>query len=308
VDDTKEFHLRSIYLEEAAYFKTFNRDYFMDHLLPQKKIPYRNKKDESVKGKHLKELMEKLLSEIYDGKTEFTDFNIIKKGDFNFKTSAGYLILKFKKYPFVLKLSIENPESFVKPTSKGWKQAIFYIMGGANGHCCSATRVGNLDKIRTKIKADDYWSTIVDTPRKWFWLPENPRWLAVKSNNIGRLSKQTIELPSAYGVLSDAIESERTLSLLSPEDRKFALKLTKFVGNNIDAHIDNFMLEKNTGLLVIVDTEDFRHKIGLKRPLTFDSYQSWYMQLTLEATQCMFCRSKGYRRRLQTEPPSFVID
>ncbi len=308
VDDKQEHRLKSIYLEESALFKTFNRPHFFEHQLPQGKISYRNEPKKKVKGSRLAKLTESLLTEIYQRKTEFTDFEVLKQDDFNAETASGYIVLKFKKYPFVLKLSIETPESFVKPFSKGWKQSVFFIMGGANGHCCGFTRIANLEKISEMIKNEPYWSTLVDTPRKWFLLPSKSRWFEVRSRNIGPKGEQSVELPAVYGVIADAISSDKNFSLFDAEHRALALKLARFLGNRIDAHIDNFMREKDTKKILIVDTERFDRKIGLKHPLYFESYPSWYFQLTVKAFKDLFFRSKRYRRSMQLNPPGEFIE
>ena len=72
----------------------------------------------------------------------------------------------------------------------------------------------------------------------------------------------------------------------------------------MDAHVDNLLLEKETGKIVVIDTEHFPTMVGLKEPITFDTYSSWYLQLSGKCFKDNFLRDKQLRREMQTKPHS----
>lgn len=303
VDENTCHHLRDYWLEEYALFKTFDKDYFMSHLLPDGPIKYRNEPNKTVDGCKIKALTQNLLLEIYQRKKKFKDFEVLKNRDFNSITLSGVLVLKFKDYDFTLKLFIETPETFVKPFSKGWQPACFHVMGGGiNRYLSGFTRIKNLDAIKKRLAESPYWSSKIDTLDKWFILPDNIRWFEVRGRNIGRQQNISIQLPSAYAVVTYFVKKERVLSISSNKDRALGLQIAHYFGDGIDPHIDNFVVEKKTGKIVMVDTEHFPTMVGLKEPLYFNSYPSWYTQLTCKFLKDKFFRSKAYRRRLQTHP------
>ena len=283
----------------SSIFKKFDKEFFMNHLLPQEPIELRNREGEFVNGSDLNKLFDQLVKEIY-AKKRPTKFKIIKQSDFNWAKISGLIILKSKDYPFVIKLFFENPQSFVNPFNKGFEQSIFFIMGeGMNRFNAGFTRIKNLEVIRDKIKSDSYWNKIIDTPRKWSWLPSNVTWFNVEGKNIGPEKKMNIEFPCVYGVISDYIVVDETFSMYSKQNRKLVLRLSKFLGNRMDPHINNFLLEKTTGKLVIVDSEHFPSMVGLKKPLEYNSYLSWYTKLTVKCVGDYFFKSKKRRHEEQ---------
>ncbi len=307
-DETKTYHLRDYHLEEQALFTKFNKDYFFKHLLPKGPIYYRYDKNKKVSGKRLHMLAEHLVKEITDKKTTFTHFKVLKNEDFNGRTVSGTAIFKYKKYPFVLKLFIKTPETFVKPFSEGWVPSCFFIMGGGiNRYLSGFTRIRNLELIKQKIDRSPYWSTRVDTPRKWFWTPTDGRWFELTGKNIGTKPLQTVILPSVYGIIADAIESEKTLSIFNKQERELALQLAHYLDNSIDAHADNFMVEKKTLMVVLIDTEHFPTMVGLKKPLIYDSYSSWYCQLAWKCLTDKLTHHRKYRRELQVNPAPALL-
>jgi hypothetical protein len=307
-NDNEHYHLKSYYFEEHALFKQFDREYFMDHLLPQGPITYRNQADKSVTGAELSKLAEHLLIELHQHKERFTDVTVLKDRDFNKRTVSGYLIVKFKHYPFVLKLSIETPKTFVKPFSKGWQSSCFFIMGGGvNRYLTGFNRIKNLKAIRKLIAKDPYWSQLIDTPRKWFWLPTGCRWFELRGKNIGKKADRSIELPSVYGIFVDAIEKRKEFTLFNKHNRQFALELSHYLHNRIDPHIDNFMTEKRTGKVILVDTEHFPTMVGLKKRFYYTSYPDWYIKLTWKYLIDRFGRHKKLRRRLQSHPTPTLL-
>lgn len=307
-DDAKTYHLRDYHLEEHALFTKFNREYFFKHLLPEGPISYRYNKNKKISGKRLHNLAEHLVKEIFDKKTAFTHFTVLKNEDFNGHTASGTAIFKYKQYPFVLKLFIKTPETFVKPFSEGLVPSCFFVMGGGiNRYLSGFTRIRNLELIKQKINESPYWSQLVDTPRKWFWTPTNCRWFELIGKNVGTKRIQRAVLPSVYGIIADAIESEKTLSIFNKQEREFALQLTHYLDNSIDAHADNFMVEKKTLKVVLIDTEHFPTMVGLKKPLVYDSYSAWYCKLAWKCLTDKLSHHKKYRRELQTKPTSALL-
>jgi hypothetical protein len=303
LDEDKTYRFKSYYFEEHAIFKKYDEEHIKKQLLPRGAITYHNQKDKTVDGQILCDLAEKLVTEICDKRTTFSDFKILKNTNFNKRLSAGLLILKYKDYPFVIKIFRETPESFTNPFNKGWESDFLFIMGcGINRYFSGLTRVKNLEIIRNLIAEDPYWACRVVLPRKWFWIPQNVRWFELTGYNIGPVSCRSIKLPSVYAIIADAIEVEQTFTMEQPDQVELAIKLGHYLGNRLDPHINNFVIEKETGKIVIIDTEHFAAIMGLKRALAFSSYFSWYFQLSMKCVKDVFGRSKSYRHRLQTNP------
>ncbi len=305
IDETKTYRLRDTRLQEYALFKTFDKEHFYSHLLPQDRITFRNHPERSVNSAELNNLIEEFVNELRVlkiKKTHHKHFVVLKQRDFNPITCSGIIILKFKRYPFVVKLFLETPQTFVDPFSKGFEPIVFFIMGGgANRYSSGLLRIKNLEIIRQRLKSDPYWSERIDTPRKWFWLSKNTRWFELKGKNIGAHEQQSCELPSIYGIIADEIDSGKVFTLFNKEQRDFALQLSRFLGISIDPHIDNFMYEELTGKIVLVDTEHFGTMVGLRKPFVFDSYFEWYLGLARKFTHDKFLRNKKVRRALQRE-------
>ncbi len=312
-ESTKKNILLASHMESLQILKKFDKDFLLSRLLPEGNIEHRNNKEITTNGAELDLLINKLLLEIDARAKEYTDFIVLKNQDFNRKLRCGLAVLKFKKYPFVLKLFIERPESFIKPYAKGVQPYFFYFMGGGiNRHLMGFTRIKNLEIIREQIKKDPYWSEIIDTPRKWFWLPKEPKYLELRAYNLNTIDEQIIQIPAIYALVADLITSNKELSLRSKTSRELGIKLSRVVGNRIDPHMGNFMLEdfsldssgQKIEKIVLIDTEHFPSLVGLKKPLEFDGYLSWYLQLIGKFTQEKFLRTKQYRKQFQINPPA----
>ena len=276
-------------------------------MLPKGTISFRNKPSESVQGKVLTDLVEELLVEVQKKKKKFKHFTVLRKVNFNTKLRCGLLILKFKDHPFVLKLFIENPKTFVNPYAKGFEPMCFFVMaGGINRHLTGFTRIKNLGQVRKKIQTHDHWSKIIDFPRKWFWLPNNSRWIEITGHNIGNKKKLTTKLPSVYGIIADAIKADKTFSLFNKNEKKVGMELCNYLEHAIDPHIDNFMREKATNKIIMVDTEHFPSVVGLKQKNEFHNYISWYTFLALKCSKDGFFRTKRERKEAQ-KPSGFEL-
>ena len=304
------FRLQSWYLEESALFKKFDQEEFYRCMLPQEPISFRTDPKKSVSGQKLDQLLNNFVTSLLtQGKSAKyqDDFIIIKDRDFNYKTHAGLIVVKFSKYPFIAKIFIENPKSFTQPFTKGFEPScLFFLGGGINRYLTGFTRIKNLQIIQQRIQHDPYWRSKIDVPRKWYWQPMNNKWFRLSGYHIGNKTEQTILLPSVYALVSDYIESRNPYKLRSRHDRNHAMRYSRFLGDRIDAHIYNFMEEdgpekeeSTQPAVIVVDTEHFPSMIGLREPLVFDSYASWYTQLMQKACKDILFRTKKEHRLIQ---------
>lgn len=297
LDEQTSFTLRDSHLEEYPFFDVFDQDLFTKNLLPKNAITFRNHPEATVDGEILSTLIEKLLTEVMLGKKHFTDFIVLKNDDFNRHKRWGLIIAKFKKYPFVIKLSFETPEGITHPESHGFIPLFFFYMGGGvNRHLTGFTRVSHSHTVKKRLEMDPYWSEHVDVPRKWFWLPQNSRSLEICGTNIGGKNNLRTQIPGIYAVVADAIDAKYTFSLKKKEDRIEALKIANFLELQVDPHIDNFLVERETGKIVIIDTEHFPTVVGYKNIPHYDSYLSWYTGLISKCSQDMLFRTKKERK------------
>jgi len=303
IGDDKIHVFKSMHLQEYPFFQTYDPTFFNEHLLPNSPIAFRNDPHVSIDGKKLSELIETLLDEVQNKKTKYTHFTILQTKNFNRNSSCGLIVVKCKQFPFVVKLFIETPESFTNPWCKGFEPTVlFYMGGGINRHLSGFTRLRNLETIRQRIAQDSYWSTFVDTPRKWFWLPKKGKELRVVSCNIGTIKYQTIDIPGIFAIVADEIQPDPLNPSTSPKNRSLALNLCDFLNTQIDPHITNFMVEKQTGKFMIIDTEHFPTMVGFREKQTFDGYLSWYAQLTSKYTKNMLFSNKAELRQQQLTP------
>lgn len=297
----KHYSITDSHLEEYPLFVVFNETYFNTHRLPLTDIAYRYNPQESVSGACLDLLIENLLDEIQNGKRKYTDFILLQDKDFNHKKAAGLAVFRFKDYPFILKLFIETPKSFVTPWMKGvlpiW---FFYMAGGGNRHTTGLTRIQNMTVIRNKLKNIPKWADFVDTPQKWFWTPKNFKRIELIGNNINGKDSITACIPGTYAIIAEAIEQSEEKTIFDRHKRKIALELCNTLDLFIDPHIDNFMIEKGSNKLVIIDTEHFPTLVGLKEKASYKTYVRWYLGLMRKASYDIFFRNKKDRKDAQT--------
>lgn len=301
-DDDQRHNMTHHCLEYHALFCKFNKVHFDSHLLPANSLSYRNNPNQHINGAELAQMAEGILKEIAQGKKEYTDFIVLKRADFNHKLSTGLLVLKYKNHPFILKLFIKTPATFITQSEGIVPKFFFRMAGGMNRHLAGFTRIPNAEIIKERIAESPKWSKIMEVPRMWYWLPQNPRWITLEGKNIGNSGPCSSTIPAIYGVIADAIEAERVFSLSNKEDCDFGLAFAKYIGNRIDAHVDNLRVEKGTGKIVIIDTEHFPTMVGLKEPMEFNDYKSWYLQLSGKCFKAMYLRTKKARRELQHHP------
>lgn len=307
--DDKQYILQNWYIREKPVFKQYDEQHIKKNLLPSDGITYRNSETQIVLGQLLKDLLDQLIQEIYNKEQTLTNFNILKKSDFNSNTNSGILILKFKDYPFVAKIFMETPQTFVKPFSKGWgPSSLFYMAGGISRYLSGFSRIKNLHNVQKKVKSDHYWSKIIDFPRKWFYIPSNINWFHVDGKNIG-IKPQHIKLPSIYIIIADAIENDNQFSLFNAEQRQMALDFARFANNCIDPHIDNFIKDKKTDKMIIIDTEYFPIMVGIdNHSFKYDGYGSWIFKLGIKYIHDKFFHNKKYHLDQQQLNPYHIVE
>jgi len=310
VDSCQTYTLTNEHLDWYPFFKLFNKDFFQDHLLPEGTVAFRYEKTKSVDTQVLKEQIDVLCAEIKQKKRKYTYFTVLQAKDFNRRKGNGLLIVKFKEYPFVVKMFIERPETFVSPYHKGFEPIFFfYLGGGMNRHLAGFTRIKNLELIKERVAQSSFWQQRVDFPRKWYWLPCDVPWIEIVGKNMmGAGTTSITQIPGTYCIVADVIEAKHTMSILDPaEDKGTILNLCNYLNLWIDPHLNNFMIEKYTGKLVLLDTEHFASNVGFKEPLEFHSYLSWYLHLAGKFMQNTFGQNKRVRRNHERPLPCMVL-
>lgn len=302
-DQKHHYTYRESHLQEAL-FNLFDREYFFQHLIPQGPLAFRYEPEKTVLGTQLSDIIEELIIDIKNlkkrqRKVTFKNFNILKIRDVNKRDHTGLFVLKFKDYPFVLKLFIETPYSVVHPMDKGFEPICFYYLAGLSRHFNGFTRIKNLENIKKIVQADPYWSSQVDFPYKGFWLPKNPEWIVIEGKNIGSQKCNKTVIPAIYGIICDEIIWERVFTLKDPDDREKAINLSNFLGQRIDSHINNFGREIKTRKIVAVDYEHFVTAVGIEEGRHCDNYFVWYSNLTFNALKRLFFQNKEERRMAQ---------
>lgn len=298
---SEHFHLRESHLNESM-FRQFDKDYFFDHLIPHQPITYRYEPTKTVDGALLCQLVEQLVEEIQKlprnaRAKNFKNFTVLKVRDVDHHFHTGSYILKFNDYPFVVKLFIEKPESFIRPTQKGFEPMCFYYLGGVGRHNTGFNRIKNMENVKHLTQNHPRWSQELGFPRKWFWLPSKPTWLVIEGKNIGKNPTISVTLPAIYALICDLIIWERPFGLSNSYDTKVALELSNFLEQSIDLHINNFGIEKDTGTLTLIDYEHFPSLVNLKsEKKEYTSYISWYSELSCMMLKRMLFRNKEERK------------
>lgn len=309
VNSNKLYQLSDSHLEVNALFHLYDESHIKQNLLPEGHISFRQDSNQSVSGSVISELIEGLLKEVQERKTTYKNFTVLKDRDFTTRKQAGLLVVKCNKYPFVVKLFMETPRSFIRPYNKGFEPSCFFIIGGgATRHFVGFTRIKNMQRVAKRLKNNPHWSKRVDVPRKWFWLPKQQKTMELTGYNIGGHDKISINVPGIYAIVADAIDIEREFSIFDKQDRRTAIDLSNFLLCRIDPHINNFVVEKKSNKIMIIDTEHFPSLVGFKRRPRITHYTSWYLHLVWKFIKDRFFRSKKDRHNLQTHPfPPFSM-
>lgn len=302
--DQHTYHLYHDNLEKNAVFDQFDQEYLTQHTLPDTCVVARDgvtKIPGIIIKVHLDELTHEILNTNVQ-KREYTNWKTLKNCNFNSITHAGIIIVKHKQYPIVAKLFMETPSTFVSPFSKGFEPSFFFLMGGGASRFLSGfNRIKNAEIVTKIIQDSQEWNGKIIIPKKWFWTPLDAPWFEVRGDYLAPQQLVT-RFPSIYAVVCQAIQGDGTFSITVQSERRTAIKLFHLFKNRIDPHIDNFMYEKGTGLIAIVDTEFFPYIVGFRRPLgpeEVKSYAGWYKGLAIKCMRDGFFRSKQERTLLR---------
>lgn len=274
--------------------KGFDHKIFKKHYLPQRtRINYRNDNG-SIRTCELDTLANGLVEELKAGQKKFTHFKVLKDRDFSYKSLSGLLVLKFKDYPFVLKLSLEHPHTMAKPYEKSFEAACIFFIGGNVRHLSNFTRIPNLEYIKKVLSYNPYYIENLSFPRKWFWQPKNNYDLKITWEKSPYHDEEIITMPSIYGIISDYIETE---DWPSKDLANISMRVAGDVGFALDPHTGNFVREKGKNKYSLIDTEDFRIMGGLDHTLKSKNYIGWLMEMTGRGVQIYGGRTKQDRIR-----------
>lgn len=275
--------------------KGFSNGFFKEHYLPSNQtMQFRNKKG-SVNSDILSQQAQDLVAEIKAGQRHFTDFKILKDRDFNYKQLSGLLVVKYKDYPFVLKLAIEHPHTLVNPYAKSFEAKFVFIVGGNIRHLSNFTRISNLENIKKIVMFNPYYLKNIDFPRKWYWQPENNYNLEITWNQSPYRDEEIFIIPSMYGVISDYIDIDPTYP--QTELNKIAMKVAIDTDFLIDPHAGNVVVEKGSTQYTMLDTENFRIMTGLDHTMNSQKYFSWFCELSTDCLKVYAGRTKQERIR-----------
>lgn len=286
-------NLTSRFLKCEPLKNKFNPVSFYDNILPANQtILYRNEQG-TVQSETLQKLAETLIKELQEGKKSFKHFIVLKKNYFNFKNQSGLLILKYKDYPFVIKVFVEHANTLVQPFSKSFEAGVMFMMGGNMRHLTGFTRIDNLHDAKAAILKDPEYRQYIDFPRKWFLLPTEENWLEIDWHNKSKNTITHIRFPSVYCIVADYIEMDKHKhhkykSWLN----KKTMEIVNYLHYIIDPHEGNFLFEKGTNKIVIIDTEHFPTMIGLKKEMHATNYFSWYVEMGVNFMKNHFFQTK----------------
>lgn len=264
VGDDTTHQLKATYLKENPLFTSFDEQHITAHLLPHGSIAYRRQENQTVESARLSTLAEEAIAELRSGKKKLAHFKILKEFEFNHRKFVGTIVLKYKDYPFVLKLFIENPYSFLHPFEKGFRPyCMAHMTGGMSRYLSGFSRIKNLEATQKFVASHADLPVHIDFPHKWFWFPRNGRWFEVQGIHFKDNKQLTMRLPEVYGIIADEIASDKRIADVRKLYKNGTFQLCKKLNFSIDPNRENFRLEKGTNQLVLIDTENFHGIIGL---------------------------------------------
>lgn len=289
----KIYQLSNQFLRIKPLKEGFDQNYFNKNYIPQDEfIQYRNS-HKLVHSKILQQLAEEVLEEIKVGQKTFTNFKILKCKDFNFKSLSGLLVLKYNDYPFVLKLSIEHPHTMIQPYSKSFESMCIFFLGGNIRHLSNFTRIANLENIKRILSFNPYYIKTIDFPRKWYWKPTRNYDLDITWKDSVHRKEEKIKIPSTYAVISDFVEIDESYS--QQELNKVAMKVAIDTAFSIDPHAGNFVMDKHSKKIMMIDTENFSVMVGLDSTLNAKKYIGWYIEMASNGLRAYCGRNKADR-------------
>jgi hypothetical protein len=274
----------------------------LNDLLPEK-IPYADQSGHITRVE-IERLIEEAWQEISTRKRkvkkakQLKAFTILQYKNFSFRRGCGLLVLKFKNHPFVLKLFVEKPETFINPYIKGMEPIFFHFMaGGVNRHVSGLTRVKNLNLIKEIVSNDPTWGPHICFPRKWYWIPKNNKEIELIGKNIAE-HDITLHIPSMYAIIADYIDTEHQLDLPLAERKKMVMDFSNDIAVYLDPHFNNYVFHpaiidgKESYKITIIDTEHFPTIVGLENECNFKTHFDWYMHLVGKCTYDMYFKTK----------------
>ena len=292
--------LQNKFLRLKTLKKPFENSNFKKHTLPNGLIKYR-KNDTTVHTNILKEQNELVLQEILSGEKCFTNFTILKDADFNYTNMSGLMILKYKDFPFVLKLFIEHSHTFIDPLNKGFKASGLFVLNGNMRHLSGFTRIHNLEVARKALAKDPEYRYYLDFPRKWYWIPQSQPHLTINWHDPNNNHHETIKIPGIYGIVCDFIEADKKIQQQEIHTlRQISIDVGNYLHNILDSHVENFVPEKNSNKIVIIDTEHFPTMVGLEKEMSSNGYIQWYLELAGKYVKTAFLRTKQERIKDQS--------
>ncbi len=305
-NNKKTYKRKNSHYQRYPLFETFNQKIFDDNLIPKEGLTYRHDKTKRLSKEEIDKNITVLLKEIKQKKKEFKYFTVLQRSNFSRKKKCGLMVLRFKDHPFVLKLLMERPKTFVNPYCKGFEPITFFFMaGGTSRHITGLTRIPNLHYVKQQINAMPKWRNVVHLPRKWYWQPKNNRWITVTGKNIRGGDAKT-SIPAIFGVIADAIDMQEYHNLSNIKRNRIVMDFCHDIKFYIDPHHDNFvMAHADEGVaheMWIIDTEHFPSIVGIKKDVTFRNHVNWYAYLAKKCFSNTFLRTKKQRKALHSQP------
>lgn len=275
-------------------FTTFREADFFSNIVHEYPLVGRFEHNVVLPYTALSSMLETLVAEIKSGKRIYTHFILLKDKNFNHKKKCGLVILKFKEYPFVVKLFMENPKTLLNPFCKGFENRIFHFIGhGVNRHLAGPTRIYNLERLRKMLQKKNYHVVL---PRKWFWLPQDPEWIEITGYNIIPNKPISITIPGIYVIIADELKINPQYQMMQQsESNDIIMAFCNDVNVIVDPHSDNFIMQRDTNgtaVISIVDTEHFPTLVGISEETTFSGHVQWYVSLAWKAINDLFLTSK----------------
>lgn len=291
----KQFVYRDWSYYRSPIFTTFSENYLFTHMVQENSLTDRVTTKLLLSHKAANAMLEEVIAEVYEEKNIYTHFSLLQDKNFNYKKKCGLLVLKFNDYPFVVKLFMEHPNTILNPFVKGFENRVFHFMGhGTNRHTAGATRISNLERLHEILQDKEYQVVL---PRKWFWLPCDPKWIEIIGHNIVPNEIISVIIPGTYVIIADELKvNQQYRPVSTPESNEIIMKFCNDVHLIIDPHEDNFIIQKDdkeTVIISIVDTEHFPTLVGIPEDTTFVNHLEWYFSLAWKAFVDLFTTSKA---------------
>lgn len=291
----KKFVYKNWFYYRSPFFTTFVEDDFFSNIMQENSLTDLNTIELLLSCDDANAMLEEVIAEIYAEKDIYTNFSLLQDKNFNYKRKCGLLVLKFKDYPFVVKLFMEHPNTILNPSVKGFENRVFQFMGkGTSRHLAGFTRIPNAKRLQKLLKNKQYH---VILPRKWFWLPQDPKWIEITGYNIAPNEVVSTIIPGIYVIIADELKvNEMHKKMSYSESSEIIMKFCNDVHLIIDPHEDNFIVqkdEKDEVIISIVDTEHFPTLVGLPEDITFVNHLEWYLSLAWKGLVDLFVTSKA---------------